>query len=53
MTITNHMLKWGLCCCVAMIPLLAKATPPLWEIIPKESQLTFSGISTLYGYYFG
>ncbi|HAU0201934.1 TPA: YceI family protein [Legionella pneumophila] len=42
MIIKNSMQKWGVSCLFTIMPLLANASVPSWEIVPAESQLTFT-----------
>lgn len=37
------MIPWLIFCLLAWAPLMLRASPPQWEILPSESQLTFTG----------
>lgn len=42
MIIQNVTNRWLVSCFLIVMPLLASAAPPQWQIVPAESQLTFT-----------
>jgi len=36
--------NWILAVCILMLPLMANAAAPAWQIVPSESSITFTGI---------